>query len=469
MLFFLPSFTTCVTLFLTIWVIRIVIRTKLRYERVRRSGNKQIVGFFHPNCAGGGGGERVLWCAIREIQTSFPETICVIYTVDTADDDTIKLNVKRVFDIDLPKLDNVIFVRLRYRKLLEASTYPWFTMVLQSLGSAILGAQALWKCYPHIFVDTAGHAFTYPLVRLLGNAQIGCYTHYPTISTDMLQRVSAGSADYNHRASIAKSPLRTQAKLLYYRIFAMLYRFMGMCTHQSMANSHWTAAHIRSIWGKQPVIVFPPCPTAQLVSAPLQASRSSTIVSVAQFRPEKNHPLMLDAFAQYKSRPDADPTAKLLLLGGCRVGTEDTARVEALRSQAQQLGIAHHVDIQVNVSYQTICNALLSARVHLHCMRDEHFGIGIVEGMAAGAVPLAHRSAGPLMDIVVPFEGQPTGLLAVTAVEYAEGLHELLSMSEQDYGAMQQAGRKRSQLFSEEAFAAGFREVYAKLRAGVVM
>jgi alpha-1,2-mannosyltransferase len=33
-------------------------------------------------------------------------------------------------------------------------------------------------------------------------------------------------------------------------------------------------------------------------------------------------------------------------------------------------------------------------------MRDEHFGISVVEFMAAGAVVIAHNSAGPAMDIV---------------------------------------------------------------------
>lgn len=60
-------------------------------------------------------------------------------------------------------------------------------------------------------------------------------------------------------------------------------------------------------------------------------------------------------------------------------------------------------------------------------MVDEHFGINIVEfmvntalflqknldlrlcGKAAGVIPLAHSSGGPLADIIVPLEGQRTG------------------------------------------------------------
>jgi alpha-1,2-mannosyltransferase len=35
-------------------------------------------------------------------------------------------------------------------------------------------------------------------------------------------------------------------------------------------------------------------------------------------------------------------------------------------------------------------------------MWNEHFGIGVVEMLAAGLVTVAHDSAGPKMDIVTP-------------------------------------------------------------------
>lgn len=41
-----------------------------------------IIGFFHPYCNGGGGGERVLWTAIKAIQNKYAHVICVIYTGD---------------------------------------------------------------------------------------------------------------------------------------------------------------------------------------------------------------------------------------------------------------------------------------------------------------------------------------------------------------------------------------------------
>jgi alpha-1,2-mannosyltransferase len=41
-----------------------------------------IVGFFHPFCNAGGGGERVLWAAVRAVQRRWPKAKVVVYTGD---------------------------------------------------------------------------------------------------------------------------------------------------------------------------------------------------------------------------------------------------------------------------------------------------------------------------------------------------------------------------------------------------
>jgi hypothetical protein len=43
-------------------------------------------------------------------------------------------------------------------------------------------------------------------------------------------------------------------------------------------------------------------------------------------------------------------------------------------------------------------------------MWNEHFGISVVEMMAAGLVVVAHNSGGPSMDIVTPYEDKATGI-----------------------------------------------------------
>jgi alpha-1,2-mannosyltransferase len=108
-------------------------------------------------------------------------------------------------------------------------------------------------------------------------------------------------------------------------------------------------------------------------------------------------------------------------------------------------------------------------------MLDEHFGICVVEYMAAGAVPIAHDSAGPAMDIVVPAvrpeaengggvagdeddEEFPVGFLAKSVDGYADALAAALTMNDDERCAMADAARRRAEgMFCEDAFNTGFR------------
>ena len=91
---------------------------------------------------------------------------------------------------------------LTQRLWIEASAYPRFTLAGQSLGSMRLAWEALSLLTPSLFIDTAGHAFTYPVARLFG-CQVACYTHYPTVSDDMVARVKNRQSLYNNSAFVA--------------------------------------------------------------------------------------------------------------------------------------------------------------------------------------------------------------------------------------------------------------------------
>lgn len=62
--------------------------------------------------------------------------------------------------------------------------------------------------------DSMGYAFTFHVVSLLGNIPVGAYVHYPTVSTDMLNRVKDRTQSYANTGTISSSAVLSQAKLL---------------------------------------------------------------------------------------------------------------------------------------------------------------------------------------------------------------------------------------------------------------
>jgi len=207
-------------------------------------------------------------------------------------------------------------------------------------------------------------------------------------------------------------------------------------------------------------VVYPPCDTATLCELPLRG-RQPLVISIGQFRPEKDHRKQIDAFALFLERwrqggggDLARP--RLALIGGCR-GAADEARVAELRRRVQELGVQDSVEFGVNVEFATLQAYLSKALVGLHTMWNEHFGIGVVEYMAAGVITIAHNSGGPRADIVVETADKRTGFLAATAEEYANQLFSVFASvfkSGDELLALRENARRYSQSFSDEEFLA---------------
>ena len=452
-------------------------------QQQQQNDNTKIIAFFHPYCAGGGGGERVLWKALEVLGNmvdQYPMQV-LVYTIDEPTPNyasTLLAHVQERFSIDLSDKLKIHFAHLdKHKDLLKPS--PYLSLIMESLGAMRLAWYGLQQSQrdgkaPHIFVDTTGCAFTFVPAAILFACRVVAYVHYPTISTDMLQMVfERRRAAYNHSADIAQSRIKTIIKLIYYCIFAFCYGLVGSLATLVMVNSSWTFNHICFLW-KGPAwrraihIVYPPCAVTDL-QATKSASRTQAspnkvhvIASIGQFRPEKDHVLQISALRRLLDQhPELRPTTKLKLVGSCR-NDDDEARLALLKKMVQELGLATNVEFAVNVPYSTIKTCLEESSVGIHTMWNEHFGIGIVEMMAAGLLVVAHNSGGPRTDIVTP---GVTGFLAATADEYAEALHQALTLPTAEAIRMREAAQKSSLRFSDEVFAASFREklVRAKL------
>lgn len=130
----------------------------------------------------------------------------------------------------------------------------------------------------------------------------------------------------------------------------------------------------------------------------------------------------------------------LVFIGSCR-GAADEARVKDMKDLCRHLSLENNVQFRVNVSYDELKKELQEGTIGLHAMWNEHFGIGVVECMAAGLIMVAHRSGGPQMDIVIEEEGSRNGFLAADENEFAFAIVKILKMSPRDRRTIREAAR----------------------------
>ena len=294
--------------------------------------NVRILGIFHPHCDSGGGGERVLWVMIHALlkEDLFKESLKIVIYAAKGDKHKKQMlsAVKDSFGLDVTEQsERITFVPISSTALLEAKWYPVATMLFQSLASILVGLECLIRCAPDIYCDTMGAAFIYPLAKVLFGCVVVTYTHYPIISSDMLQRVREQRPAHNNDSIISSSVSISAAKLAYYQVFAYAYTIVGSFADKVIVNSSWTENHISQLWRlrkdqreerirqdstknsmdyesrqgsgqkctKSLIKMYPPCNTAHLQGIPLgdEKLRKRIVLSIGQFRPEKDHILQL--------------------------------------------------------------------------------------------------------------------------------------------------------------------------------
>ncbi|KAJ5172213.1 Glycosyl transferase family 1 [Penicillium capsulatum] len=442
-----------------------------------------VIGFFHPfwftyeaPSNAGGGGERVLWEAVRATQKRWPKAICAIYTGDhEVNKATMLERVENRFNIHL-HAPTVVLLYLTTRKYVVSSMYPYMTLLGQSMGSLVVAYDAFTLLVPDIFVDTMGYAFTLAFCKwLFPTVPTGAYVHYPTISTDMLASLDDQTGVQGINSGAGKG-LKGTVKRHYWQLFAKLYGWVGRQVDVVMCNSSWTAAHIRTLWGTEkniqsigegtassPAVVFPPTAVSELeakiaVDAESENARQPVLLYIAQFRPEKNHPLVLRSFARFlqeRARNPATanhPQPKLVLIGSVRHSSPDETHIYNLRLLAHELRIRDHTTFLCDASWPTVLSNLGTASVGVNAMWNEHFGICVVEYQAAGLICVTHDSGGPREDIVIDLGDGATGFRAETEEQFAAAFEAALALPIAEKVAMRQRARRSARRFTEEEF-----------------
>jgi glycosyltransferase involved in cell wall biosynthesis len=166
-----------------------------------------------------------------------------------------------------------------------------------------------------------------------------------------------------------------------------------------LANSEFTASWVERLWGRPTDVLYPPVrPSVR------PGEKAPLILVLGRFfdpsygHSKKQHELL----ATFRSlhRAGKLPGWRLAIVGGCDAKNRDYAL--AVKRAARGLPVEVHVNAPGALVERVLGEASiywhgagLGEDAERHPERFEHFGISVVEAMAAGAVPVVFGAAGP--------------------------------------------------------------------------
>ena len=468
---------------------------KLEFLHKRYYKGIKTISFVHPFCSDCGGGEKVLWKMITSLISYYkgnasnnfqvqPDRRIKINVISGRNDNVLELKkkLKERFGIEfnkdnlnpnngfLTEINNKVFIEvelisMRSGYMLRPKNF--LTMFLQILGQMYFAFEIIANVYSDVYCDTTGLPFCYYILKYIGHAKVTAYTHYPFISYDMINQVKHNIAGVHSRGLSSKFKILKEIKLLYYKLILKVYEYMGNnCLSFAYVNSTWTFNRMKELWKKLYNkkclhILYPPCSISLYKEAAKNEERENIIVSFAQFRPEKRQDMQIRILKKlrdiiklknYSELEDLE----LHIIGGVR-NSEDQKLYNDLINYARNLGVGEYVKFVPNGSISQITEEFSRAKIGIHTMVEEHFGITLIEMMAAGLIVITHNSAGAKDDILVKRDNEiEPGFLVYDENEYVEQIEGILLNYYSIKNQLIRCSTERAEKFSDEAFTTKF-------------
>ncbi len=205
-----------------------------------------------------------------------------------------------------------------------------------------------------------------------------CYIHFPTLN----------HYAYSTRFPYLLSPHHTEVGALPQVIFEKnLASYDGKLI---LANSRYTAKEIEAFSGKQVPVLYPPF-TSSIQNRPAKA-KQNLVVTTSRFEQNKK----LENIPKIAAKTSKD--IQFAIIGRLY----DTATLNRLKVKVKELGLTERVKFYPDLPAEQKLEMLSLAKVYLHTMVGEHFGISIVEAMASGCIPISHNSGGMVKFVPAP-------------------------------------------------------------------
>ncbi len=152
------------------------------------------------------------------------------------------------------------------------------------------------------------------------------------------------------------------------------------------ANSRYTAEEIQRFSGKPVEVLYPPFASkiGEIGKNTFKEPEENLVVTTSRLDENK----LLERIPLIAQQTDSG--IHFAVIG--RVCSQTA--LERLHSLVKKLDLADRVKFYPNASAEQKIDLLRRAKIYLHTMIGEHFGISIVEAMALGCVPIVHNSGG---------------------------------------------------------------------------
>lgn len=153
-----------------------------------------------------------------------------------------------------------------------------------------------------------------------------------------------------------------------------------------LANSRYTAEEIKQYSKKTAHVLYPPYSSviSELGKQTTKNPTENLVVTISRIEPTK----LLERIPYIAAQT---PRSTNYAVVG-RLYNKQT--LTYLQNLTKKLGVTDRVKFYPDASSETKIALLQKARVYLHTMVGEHFGIATVEAMALGCIPIVHNSGG---------------------------------------------------------------------------
>ena len=271
------------------------------------------------------------------------------------------------------------------------------------------------------------------------------YMHFPDFVPGFEYLYYPDRYMYNTALRIYSRPAELLSRLLISLFKNMEYKPM------ILTNSKFSASMMSRFLGVNGLVVYPPVNVEEYLPLSRNRDRDNIILVIGRIEPAKN-------IASVPFIAEKVKNGRFVIIGS--IGSYSYYRhlVRLIKS----LSVEDRVRILPNASEWQKIELLRRAKMYLHPMKYEHFGISVVEAMAAGLIPVAHRSGGPWTDIV---EFGKYGFGFRTEEEAVSHVENLLELKEIELENLRSIVIARSQYFNYEKFRNAIDKLFDKLKA----